>query len=174
MQFNGRALIFTFCRTQVRIAEIERLQSVFKMSMVRCVSLDDLRCTLCSGFSLSSVLAVRSVYAVFLFQPAISVGSPFSVRSVPVSACHQCWQSVQCMLCSCFSLSSVLAVRSVYAVFLFQPAISVGSPFSVCSVPVSACHQCWQSVLAAYGRCATTRRRRRRCDGRLHQRDRRY
>ena len=35
MLFNGRALIFTFSRTQVRIAEIERLQSLFKMSMVR-------------------------------------------------------------------------------------------------------------------------------------------
>ena len=33
MLFNGRALIFTFSRTQVRIAEIERLQSLFKMSM---------------------------------------------------------------------------------------------------------------------------------------------
>ena len=30
---NGRALIFTFSGTQVRIAEIERLQSLFKMSM---------------------------------------------------------------------------------------------------------------------------------------------
>ena len=35
MLFNGRALIITFSRTQVRIAEIERLQSLFKMSMVR-------------------------------------------------------------------------------------------------------------------------------------------
>ena len=35
MLFNGRALIFTFSRTQVGIAEIERLQSgLFKMSMV--------------------------------------------------------------------------------------------------------------------------------------------
>ena len=34
MLFNGRALIFTFSRTQVRIAEIERLQSLFKMSMI--------------------------------------------------------------------------------------------------------------------------------------------
>ena len=34
MLFNGRALIFTFSRTQVRIAEIERLQSLFKMSML--------------------------------------------------------------------------------------------------------------------------------------------
>ena len=34
MLFNGRALIFTFSGTQVRIAEIERLQSLFKMSMV--------------------------------------------------------------------------------------------------------------------------------------------
>ena len=33
MLFNGRALIFTFSGTQVRIAEIERLQSLFKMSM---------------------------------------------------------------------------------------------------------------------------------------------
>ena len=33
MLFNGRTLIFTFSRTQVRIAEIERLQSLFKMSM---------------------------------------------------------------------------------------------------------------------------------------------
>ena len=33
MLFNGRALIFTFSRTQVRFAEIERLQSLFKMSM---------------------------------------------------------------------------------------------------------------------------------------------
>ena len=33
MLFNGRALIFTFSRTQVRIAEIERLQSLFKTSM---------------------------------------------------------------------------------------------------------------------------------------------
>ena len=32
MLFNGRALIFTFSGTQVRIAEIERLQSLFKMS----------------------------------------------------------------------------------------------------------------------------------------------
>ena len=32
MLFNGRALIFTFFRTQVRIAEHERLQSLFKMS----------------------------------------------------------------------------------------------------------------------------------------------
>ena len=31
MLFNGRTLIFTF--SQVRIAEIERLQSLFKMSM---------------------------------------------------------------------------------------------------------------------------------------------
>ena len=30
MLFNGRALIFTFSGTQVRIAEIERLQSLFK------------------------------------------------------------------------------------------------------------------------------------------------
>ena len=34
MLFNGRTLIFTFSRTQVRIAEIERLQSLFKTSMV--------------------------------------------------------------------------------------------------------------------------------------------
>ena len=33
MLFNGRALIFTFSRTQVRIAEHERLQSLFKTSM---------------------------------------------------------------------------------------------------------------------------------------------
>ena len=33
MLFNGSALIFAFSRTQVRIAEIERLQSLFKMSM---------------------------------------------------------------------------------------------------------------------------------------------
>ena len=33
MLFNGRTLIFTFSRTQVRIAEIERLQSLFKTSM---------------------------------------------------------------------------------------------------------------------------------------------
>ena len=33
MLFNGRSSIFTFSGTQVRIAEIERLQSVFKMSM---------------------------------------------------------------------------------------------------------------------------------------------
>ena len=33
MLFNGRALIFMFSRTQVRIAEIERLQSLFKMSI---------------------------------------------------------------------------------------------------------------------------------------------
>ena len=37
MLFNGRALIFTFSGTQVRIAEIERLQSLFKMSMVQVV-----------------------------------------------------------------------------------------------------------------------------------------
>ena len=35
MLFNGRALIFTFSGTQVRIAEIERLQSLFKTSMTR-------------------------------------------------------------------------------------------------------------------------------------------
>ena len=35
MLFNGRALIFTFSRTQVRIAEIERLQSLFKTSMTQ-------------------------------------------------------------------------------------------------------------------------------------------
>ena len=34
MLFNGSALIFTFSRTQVRIAEHEHLQSLFKMSMV--------------------------------------------------------------------------------------------------------------------------------------------
>ena len=34
MLFNGRMPIFTFSGTQVRIAEIERLQSLFKMSMV--------------------------------------------------------------------------------------------------------------------------------------------
>ena len=34
MLFNGRKLIFTFSRTQVRIAEIERLQSLFKVSVV--------------------------------------------------------------------------------------------------------------------------------------------
>ena len=34
MLFNGRALIFTYSRTEVRIAEIERLQSLFKTSMV--------------------------------------------------------------------------------------------------------------------------------------------
>ena len=34
MLFNGRALIVTFSGTQVRIAEIEHLQSLFKMSMV--------------------------------------------------------------------------------------------------------------------------------------------
>ena len=34
MLFNGRALIFTFSGTQVGIAEHERLQSLFKMSMV--------------------------------------------------------------------------------------------------------------------------------------------
>ena len=34
MLFNGRTLILTFSRTQVRIAEHERLQSLFKMSMV--------------------------------------------------------------------------------------------------------------------------------------------
>ena len=34
MLFNGRTLIFTFSRTQIRIAEHERLQSLFKMSMV--------------------------------------------------------------------------------------------------------------------------------------------
>ena len=41
MLFNGRALIFTFSGTQVRIAEIERLQSLFKMSMAstQCVIL---------------------------------------------------------------------------------------------------------------------------------------
>ena len=33
MLFNGHTLIFTFSRTQVRIAEHERLQSLFKMSM---------------------------------------------------------------------------------------------------------------------------------------------
>ena len=37
MLFNGRALIFTFSGTQVRIAEIERLQSLFKVSMHRAV-----------------------------------------------------------------------------------------------------------------------------------------
>ena len=35
MLFNGRALIFTFSRTQVRIAEIERLQSFFKDEVTR-------------------------------------------------------------------------------------------------------------------------------------------
>ena len=35
MLFNGRALIFTYSGTQVRIAEIERLQSLFKTSMYR-------------------------------------------------------------------------------------------------------------------------------------------
>ena len=35
MLFNGRALIFTFSGTQVRIAEHERLQSLFKTSMVK-------------------------------------------------------------------------------------------------------------------------------------------
>ena len=35
MLFNGRALIFTYSRTQVRIAEHERLQSLFTMTMVR-------------------------------------------------------------------------------------------------------------------------------------------
>ena len=39
MLFNGRALIFTFSRTQVRIAEHERLQSLFKTSMVSTVQL---------------------------------------------------------------------------------------------------------------------------------------
>ena len=34
MLFNWRAMIFTFSGTQVRIAEIERLQSLFKMSML--------------------------------------------------------------------------------------------------------------------------------------------
>ena len=34
MLFNGRTLIFTFSRTQVRIAEHEHLQSLFKTSMV--------------------------------------------------------------------------------------------------------------------------------------------
>ena len=34
MLFDGRALIFTFSGTQVRIAEIERLQSLFKVSMI--------------------------------------------------------------------------------------------------------------------------------------------
>ena len=38
MLFNGRALIFTFSGTQVRIAEIERLQSLFKMSMDQCIT----------------------------------------------------------------------------------------------------------------------------------------
>ena len=33
MLFNGRTLIFTFSGTQVRIGEIERLQSLFQMSM---------------------------------------------------------------------------------------------------------------------------------------------
>ena len=33
MLFNERAMIFTFSGTQVRIAEIERLQSLFKTSM---------------------------------------------------------------------------------------------------------------------------------------------
>ena len=33
MLFNGRTLIFTFSRTQVRIAEHERLQSLIKTSM---------------------------------------------------------------------------------------------------------------------------------------------
>ena len=37
MLFNGRTLIFTFSRTQVRIAEHERLQSLFKMSMIHTV-----------------------------------------------------------------------------------------------------------------------------------------
>ena len=32
---NGRALIFTFSRIEVRLAEIERLQSLFKLSMIR-------------------------------------------------------------------------------------------------------------------------------------------
>ena len=35
MLFNGRALIFTFSGTQVRIAEHERLQSLFKTSMTQ-------------------------------------------------------------------------------------------------------------------------------------------
>ena len=35
MLFNGSALIFTFSGTQVRIAEHERLQSLFKTSMLR-------------------------------------------------------------------------------------------------------------------------------------------
>ena len=35
MLFNGHALIFTFSGTQVRISEIERLQSLFKLSMVK-------------------------------------------------------------------------------------------------------------------------------------------
>ena len=35
MLFNGRALIFTYSGTQVRIAEIERLQSLFKTSMLQ-------------------------------------------------------------------------------------------------------------------------------------------
>ena len=34
MLFNGRVLILTFSGTQVRIAEIERLQSLLKVSMV--------------------------------------------------------------------------------------------------------------------------------------------
>ena len=42
MLFNGRALIFTFSGTQVRIAEIERLQSLFKMSMANRLHLDKL------------------------------------------------------------------------------------------------------------------------------------
>ena len=51
MLFNGRALIFTFSGTQVRIAEHERLQSLFKMSMVssdnyRGISLVNLMCKL--------------------------------------------------------------------------------------------------------------------------------
>ena len=35
MLFNGHALLFTFSGTQVRIAEYERLQSLFKMSVVQ-------------------------------------------------------------------------------------------------------------------------------------------
>ena len=43
MLFNGRALIFTYSRTQVRIAEHERLQSLFKTSML-CVQTNELGC----------------------------------------------------------------------------------------------------------------------------------
>ena len=73
MLFNGRALIFTFSGTQVRIAEIERLQSLFKMSMLPIDRVETESCA--ESHVISHVTAESAMFRALAWRQATDVVS---------------------------------------------------------------------------------------------------